>query len=172
VFSFRLRLSEKYPKNLKPGDLQASHKPKYIRCQPARKPVLSAMQQPGPGQGYHSDYTSSSQYPAPHISRERNEFARMGQEYHAQQLERPQFDPRVIAEPRSRPAAGMDFSSRGSEHSLSQALSSRSPARKCPNNLIVLRRHRLEEQLTPIAQVQKTVLLAVLWPLVDGYVKR
>ncbi len=96
----------------------------------------------------------------------------MGQEYHAQQLERPQFDPRVIAEPRGRPAAGMDFSSRGSEHSLSQALSSRSPARKFPNNLIVLRRHRLEEQLTPIAQVQKTVLLVVLWPLVDGYVKR
>jgi hypothetical protein len=100
------------------------------------------MQQLGPGQGYLSDHSGSSQYAA-HASRERNDFSRAGQEYYVHPMERPQFDGRshfdgrLGAESRGRPAAGLEFSSRGSEHSLSQALSSRSPARKLPMNSIM-----------------------------------
>ena len=129
------------------------------------------MQQLGSGQGYLSDHTSLSYYHAAHISRERNEFPRQGQDYPAQQPERPQFDGRVISESRSRPAAGLEFSSRGSEHSLSQALSSRSPAREYPNSNL-LRYHRPERCLTILAQVLKTVSAGVSWLLVDGCVRR
>jgi hypothetical protein len=99
------------------------------------------MQHLGPGQLY-SDHTASSHYHHVHVSRERNDFSRMGQDYHVQQPERVTFDGRFVAESRGRPAAGVEFSSRGSEQPLSQALSSRSPARKCPDVTIMFLQHQ------------------------------
>jgi hypothetical protein len=136
------------------------------------------MQQLGSVQGYLSDHSGSSQYHAAHASRERNEFSRAGQEYFVHPMERPQFDGRshfdgrLGAESRGRPAAGLEFSSRGSEHSLSQALSSRSPARNFPMNSIMSCQYCRYPRMTMFCQAQKTVSAAASLLLVAACARR
>jgi hypothetical protein len=89
------------------------------------------MQQQVPGHQYHLDRMASSQ----HVllaSHDRVDVSRMGQDYHAHQVERPHYDGRFPADSRGRLGIGLEFPSRGSEHSQTHVPSSRSPGRNFP----------------------------------------